>query len=278
METADLHIHSNKSDGLLSVDDIISWGVRKGLRALSITDHDTVDGIDSAISCARDSGIEVVPGIELSTEYNDVEVHILGYFFDYHSPEILSFLRNLTDSRVERIKKIVGKLNRMGVNISFEDVRSIAGYASSMGRPHVARAIIKSGYCNSIEEAFERYLSYGKPGYVERYKISPFQAVELISKCHGVSSIAHPGLIINIDKPSLIKKLKEWGLSGIEVFHTKHTQEDCRYFLSMAKSLDLVPTGGTDCHGKTVDGVPALGDVTVPYENVLRLKDRIGID
>lgn len=275
MELADLHIHSNKSDGLLSVGDIVGWGVKKRLRALSITDHDTVDGIDAAISCARDSGIEVVPGIELSTEYEDVEVHILGYFFDYHSSAMKSFLKKLTDSRVERIKKMVGKLNRIGINISFEDVRSIAGYASSMGRPHVARAIIKSGYSGSIEEAFDKYLSYGRPGYVERYKISPFQAVELISKCHGVSSVAHPGLIINIDKLSLIKKLREWGLSGIEVFHTKHTQEDCRSFLNMAESLGLIPTGGTDCHGKMVDGVPALGDVTVPYENVLKLKERI---
>lgn len=274
MELADLHIHSNKSDGLLSPGQIVDCGVEKGLKALSITDHDTIDGIETAIDYAADKDIEVIPGIEFSTEYEGVEVHMLGYYFDYKNFELNSFLKKLKDSRIERAKKMVKQLNNIGIQISFEDVCKLAKSASSIGRPHVARALINHGYASRIEEAFDKYMSYGRPGYVERYKISPFQAIELISRCNGVSSLAHPGLIINVDKLQLIKRLKEWGLSGIEVYHTKHSEEDSKRFYDIAMNLELIPTGGTDFHGDLGAGKPMIGDVTVPYENVLKLKKR----
>jgi len=144
--------------------------------------------------------------------------------------------------------------------------------ASSIGRPHIARVMVNHGYSKSIEDAFDNFIGYGKPGYVDRYKVSPFEAVEVIRSCGGVSSIAHPGLIVNIDKYAFIKKLKNWGLSGIEVFHTRHTRQDIIYFTQIASNLELIPTGGTDCHGVMVNNEPILGNIVVPYENVIMLK------
>jgi len=274
MGVADLHVHSSASDGLLSPEEIVNWGVRKGLSAISITDHDNVSAIDSAVKYSISRGIEIIPGLELSTEYKGVEVHILGYFIDYDDCKLNMFLEKLRSNRTERAQKMVRKLNSMGYNISFENVLETAKDALSIGRPHVARTLMNHGYCKSMEEAFERFIGFGKPAYVERYKISPFEAVELISKWNGVSSIAHPGLIINIDKLSLIKKLITWGLSAVEVYHTNHSHEDVLYFKNIVNELHLVATGGTDCHGIMIDNQPMLGNVVVPYANVCMLKSR----
>lgn len=273
MGNADLHIHSTMSDGLLSPEDIVNWGVKKGLTAISITDHDSISGIECAADYSKDKNIEVVPGIEMSTEYNNVEVHMLGYFIDYKSSLLCGMLEKLKMSRVERAKLMIKKLNDLGINITIDYIHEIARNAQSVGRPHIARALIKLGYCSSIEEAFDKYIGYNKPAYVERYKLSPFEALEIILNSGGAASIAHPGLIINIDRLLLIKKLKGWGLSGIEVYHTKHTNEDVVYFSSIAEKLNLIPTGGSDCHGLMENSGPILGSVTVPYESVKKLKN-----
>lgn len=273
MYTADLHVHSTYSDGLLAPSEILDWGIKKGLRALSITDHDSVSGIPDALSYSRDKNIEVIPGIELSTDYERVEVHILGYFIEYEDPGLNSFLKKLRNSRAERAEKMVKKLNSMGCNISFKDVCQSAGDASSIGRPHVARALVNYGYCKSTEEAFERYIGYGRSAYVERYKLSPFEAVKLIINSRGVPCMAHPGLIINIDKFKLLKKLKDWGLAAVEVYHTRHSSEEVNLFKEISDKLGLIPTGGTDCHGIIVNGEPLLGSVTVPYNTVNKLRE-----
>ena len=275
MCVADLHIHSHLSDGLLSPLKIVEWGIHKKLRAISITDHDTVSAIDEAISYSLNKDIEVIPGIELSTEYCGVEVHMLGYYFNYNDILLKQFLDKLIEGRMERAKTMVKKLKRLGFNIEFDHICETAKFASAIGRPHIARAMVSLGYCNSIEEVFEKYIGIGKPAYVERYKISPFQAVEIILKCGGAAAIAHPGLIINIDKFLLIKKLYNWGLRGIEVYHTAHTKEDIIYLNNIAKKLDLIPTGGSDCHGIIINNEPMIGSVVVPYSNVIRLKESI---
>lgn len=271
--SADLHIHSTASDGLLSTTEIINWGLKKNLKAISITDHDNVSGIESAVNYSMSKGIEVIPGVELSTEFQNVEIHILGYYIDYKDDFLNSFLDNLKESRIKRAEQMVKKIKSLGYGIKFEDVCEVAKDASSIGRPHIARVMVNYGYSKSIEDAFANFIGFGKPGYVERYKISPFQAVEVIKKSGGVSSIAHPGLIVNLDKYLLIKKLKDWGLSGIEVYHTRHTKQDAAYYLEIANKLELVPTGGSDCHGVLVNNEPIMGSVTVSYENVLMLKE-----
>lgn len=272
MNGADLHIHSSISDGLLSPEEIVDWGLRKNLEAISITDHDSIAGIHNAGEYARGKGIEVVPGIELSTEYNSVEIHMLGYYIDYYNPALIAFITNLKESRLERAKKIVKKLNMMGYMINFNDICNNAQNVESIGRPHIARTLIEKGYCESTTEAFDKLLGFNRPAYVERYKVSPFEAIEIILKCDGAASIAHPGLIVNIDKLKLIAKLKKWGLAAIEVYHSSHTENDIEFFSNAAKSLDLIATGGSDCHGIMTDNIPALGSVTVPYENVRKLK------
>ncbi|KPU43884.1 DNA polymerase III PolC-type [Oxobacter pfennigii] len=275
MSRADLHIHSKFSDGQLTPEEIIDWALLKGLKAISITDHDTISAIDIAENYAKIKGIEVVPGIELSTEYEGAEVHILGYFFDYHCQSLNNLIDKLKNSRADRAKKMVEKLKKMGISIEYSDIDVDKSGISSIGRPHIARALIKKGYCLSIEEAFDKYIGYNKPAYAERYKISPFEAIKLIIECGGFASLAHPGLIVHIEKENLIKKLKNWGLGGIEVFHTRHSDEDSNYFNSIALRLSLIATGGTDCHGELINGEPIIGKVTVPYENVELIKNSI---
>lgn len=272
MYTADLHIHSSISDGLLSPFEIIDWGKKKGLKALSITDHDSISAIDTVLNYSLSKDIELVPGLELSTEYNGVEVHMLGYFYNLKDDSLDSYLDMLRKGRIIRAEKMIYKLNNLGYKIKFDDVVKLAKDISSIGRPHIARVMINYGYCKDIEDAFDRFIGFGKPAFVDRYKISPFEAVEVIKSSGGVSSIAHPGLIINIDKLSLIKKLKLWGLAGIEAYHISHSIEDTEYFVNVSKELGLIITGGTDCHGVMTNGEPLIGKITVPYENVLKLK------
>ncbi len=268
MEYADLHIHSTASDGMLKPEEVIDWAIKKGLKAISITDHDDVSQIETSLEYASKKGFELIPGIELSTEYSGTEVHMLGYFFNYKDKELIDFLNKLKDSRTERAKKMVKKLNNLGYNIDFEDIKD----NKTIGRPHIAREMIKKGYCKSMEEVFDRFLGYGKAAYVERYKLSPFEALEKIKKCGGVVSLAHPGLIEHINKEVLIKRLVDWGLDGIEVYHTKHTKQDVEYFERLVNKYNLIPTGGSDCHGDLVDGEPRLGDTTIPYNSVTMLK------
>lgn len=272
MDSADLHIHSTMSDGLLSPEEIVDWGIKKGLKALAITDHDGVSGINPAVKYSYRKNIEVIPGIEFSTEFENAEVHMLGYFMDCDDINLNSLLEKLRNARFGRAIAMVNKLRAMGYDITIDDVRAECRDAKSIGRPHVARAMVRKGYCEDIADAFNKFLARGKPAFVERFKLSPFQAVEIIKKSGGVSSIAHPGLIANINVENLIKRLKGWGLSGVEVYHSRHTKEDNLRFGRIAENLNLIPTGGSDCHGELVDNKPSIGSVVVPYENILRLK------
>lgn len=277
MNNADLHIHSTMSDGLLSPEEIIDWGLKKGLRALAITDHDSISGIRPALKYSAGKDIEVIPGIEFSTEFENSEVHMLGYFMNLNDTNLNRLLKKLRDCRADRALTMVNKLKSIGYDITIDDVKAECRKAKSIGRPHVARALVRKGYCEDIHDAFNKLLVRGKPAFVERFKLSPFQALEVIKDSGGVASIAHPGLIANINVENLIKRLKGWGLSGIEVYHSKHTIEDNILYERIAKDLNLIPTGGSDCHGELVDNEPSIGSVVVPYENILMLKKAAGI-
>lgn len=270
---ADLHIHSTISDGLLTPKQVVDWGMKKGLKCISLTDHDTVGGIETAVFYAQNKDIEIVPGIEISTELQNMEIHILGYFVDYCDSKLNEFLKKINENRYYRAKEMVQKLINVGCRVNFEDVCKIADNALSIGRPHIARVLVNMGICESIEDAFERYIGFGKPAYVERYKISPYQAAEIIVNCGGVAVLAHPGLIPNANIETLAGKLKTWGLSGIEVYHTKHNEKDIIRLKEIAVKLSLVQTGGSDCHGTIINGEPILGNTVVPYSNVMELKE-----
>ncbi|KUO75309.1 MAG: hypothetical protein APF77_12965 [Clostridia bacterium BRH_c25] len=271
MLKADLHIHTTASDGLMSPDEVVRWASVKRLAAIGITDHDTVNGIGPAVEASPKYGVEVVPGIELSTLYAEEEIHILGYYIDYKADWFLDILKKIQNSRYERADRIVNKLNGLGVNITLEQVRDIAE-AGAIGRPHIARAMINEGYINNIKEAFKGYIGKDCPAYVERYKLNCSEAIGIIKKLGGISVLAHPGLIKNKIN---IGRIIELGIDGIEVYHSKHDDETIRNALSIANSRKLLITGGSDCHGMKLNNEPIIGNCSVDYKYVQKLKDKI---
>ena len=271
MLKADLHIHTTASDGLMSPKEVVRWASLKRLAAIGITDHDTVNGIGPAEEASSEYGIELVPGIELSTLYEEEEIHILGYYIDYHAAWFLNTLEKIQNSRYERAKNIVGKLNRLDIDITLEQVKSIAD-DGTIGRPHIARAMIDKGYINNIKEAFKSYIGKGCPAYVERYKLSCGEAIDIIKRLGGISVLAHPGLIRN---KAHIGNIIDLGIDGIEVYHSKHDDDTVRYALAIATSRKLLITGGSDCHGMKVNNEPILGNCTVDYKYVQKLKEAL---
>lgn len=268
MKKADLHIHTTASDGQLTPEEVVKWAGIKRLSAVGITDHDTVKGIPAAIKAGQKQQVEIVPGIELSTIYEDEEIHILGYYIDYREKWFLNELEKIQRSRYNRAAKMIEKLNTLGIDITFEQVERIAD-DGIIGRPHIARAMIEKGYIENIKEAFNGYIGKGGPAYVERYKLSSEEAIRMISRLGGVPVLAHPGLIKN---KALIGKVLDLGIKGIEAYHTKHDDEDSRQALQIAKARNLIVTGGSDCHGICFNNEPILGNVSVDYQIVTELK------
>lgn len=270
MPYADLHIHTNASDGILTPAEVVEWAQKKKLRAISITDHDTVFGIDKALESNKNNNyLEIIPGVELNTDFYGEEIHILGYFIDYNDTNLLNILKKMQQSRYERALKIINKLNNLDINISMDQIKRISE-GNSIGRPHIARAMIESGYINNIKSAFDNYIGKGRPAYEERFKLESKKAIEIINKIGGVAVLAHPGLIKN---KAIISSLINIGIQGIEVYHTKHDYDTIRYLNNIAKEKKLLITGGTDCHGIMVNNEPILGNVTIDYNKVIKLKN-----
>jgi predicted metal-dependent phosphoesterase TrpH len=266
----DLHTHSTASDGIYSPSDLLHYANEAGLRVIALTDHDTTQGLPEAAQAARELDIDFIPGIEINTDISGGEVHVLGYFLEYERPAFQATLRTLRDARVSRGQRMVELLNEQGVHISWERVREIA--QGSVGRPHVAKALLEAGYVQSIGEAFDKYIGNGKPAYVPRYKLTPVDAVRLIASANGLPTIAHP-----ITLPGL-QELRNWlpelcsaGLVGLETYYGPYTNEQERSLLALANEFDLIPTGGTDFHGPGIHPTP-LGGRFVPPESVKRLK------
>lgn len=264
---ADLHVHTNASDGLMSPDEVVCWSKKKRLAAIGITDHDTVNGISLAIDASSKYGVEIVPGIELSTIFEDEEIHILGYFIDYKAEWFLDILKKIQNSRFERAEKIVTKLNGLGFDITMEEVRALAN--GGIGRPHIARAMINKGYVENIIGAFREYIGKDCPAYIERYKLSCGEAIEIVKKIGGIAVLAHPGLI---KKKENISKAIALGVDGIEVYHPKHDDEIIKHLFTIANSKKLLITGGSDCHGMKLNNEPILGSCAVDYKYVKMLK------
>jgi len=266
---ADLHVHTNASDGTETPQKVVQLAKKAGLEAIAITDHDTLDGLFEALRAGREATVEVIPGVELSTEYNDLDLHILGYFIDFNHQVFLQHLVVLREKRTERAFKIVKKLQHLGIPINFEQVQKTAGN-SSLGRPHIARTLMYAGLVHTPAEAFERYIARGRPAYVPRFKYTPEKVVELILEAKGVPVMAHPGLA-GCDE--LIPKLVEAGLKGIEVYYPKHTSQQVEHYLALCAKYDLLPTGGSDYHGFVHKEHSRLASVTVPYLVVQKLKE-----
>jgi len=263
----DLHIHSTASDGTLTPEEIVRIAQDKGLYAIAVTDHDTVAGVEPAMEAARGSSLHLLPGVEISVDFADTEIHILGYFIDLTHQPLLEAMAKVRDGRVERAREMVRRLQELGLPVRFEDVIAEAGDAS-VGRPHVARALIKCGCVANSQEAFDRYLKRGRPAYVPRYKLTPQEAVRLIREAGGMPVFAHPGLARRDD---MVDQLVEAGLLGIEAYHTDHSEKDTRKYLNMARRRGLYVTGGSDSHGPRGPVPVEIGSVYVPDECADRL-------
>ena len=269
MLRVDLHLHSTASDGRFSPADLIRMAAAEGLAFIALTDHDSVDGIAAALEAAREfSGLRLIPGIEISTDIPEGEVHILGYFIDHTNRNFQAALEKMRDSRWERARRMVTKLEKMSCPVDWERVREIAG-GGTIGRPHIAQAMLEWGYIEFFQEAFEKYIGRDGPAYVEREKVTPSGAVELIVQAGGLPVLAHP---LTIPEPEqLATKLQAVGLIGIETYYASYAAEDVQRLITIADRHNLVTTGGTDFHGINANAETLIGGVEIPEESVERL-------
>ncbi len=267
---ADLHLHTLHSDGTFTPPQLVEEARRCGLACISLTDHDTVNGIRETEALARTAGLEFIPGIELTAHIDEREFHVLAYFPDsdcWNAPGFRAEIRKFADARVERIHKIAARLKAAGVEIKADDIFALSGQGAP-GRLHVARALLDGGVVNSVDEAFSRYLRKGQPGFAPKYRIGAKEAIALIHRFEGVAVFAHPG-ISGLDHR--IGDFVQWGLDGIEVWHSKHRPRDARRYRAVAEQNHLLLTGGSDCHGLAKEEV-LIGSVRLPYEYVEKLK------
>lgn len=271
MKYADLHVHTYYSDSTFSPEEVLSAAKDKALSAIAICDHDTTDGVEPCAKIGMESGIEVIPGIELTVEKPDAEIHILGYMIDYRLQWLQKKLKTIQEGRVKRIYKMLERLDAEGIKIAAKEVFDIAG-RGSVGRLHLARAILNSGAAKNFREVFEKYLGFGRSCYVPNIKFEPKEAIEMVIQAGGVPVIAHPGIL---SRDEYIPELVSCGLKGIEVYHTDHNTSTTRHYEELADSLGLIKTGGSDCHGAG-KGRVLIGTVRVPYEIVERLKAEAG--
>jgi predicted metal-dependent phosphoesterase TrpH len=267
---ADLHLHTNFSDGTYTPEELVSQAAKQRLVAIALTDHDTVEGCERAANACRALEIEFIAGTELTAEQADNEIHILGYFVDTHNPKLLTEIAKFQAVRQSRIHEMVAKLNDLDVPLRTEDVFALAN-CRSPGRPHVARAMVKAGLVGSLDEAFERFLKKHRPAWVPKAKMSALVAIELIHQANGLAVMAHPGLNRSDE---VIPDLVEAGLDGIECFHTKHSTAIAEHYLEIADKYNLLVTGGSDCHGLS-KGKPLIGTIRLPYQHVEKLKAKV---
>lgn len=268
---ADLHSHSTISDGRLTPAQLINLAAKNGVRIMSLTDHDIVDGLPEAFAAAaRHPGFTLIPGIEMSTDVPGNEVHILGHFIDWQNEEFRKTLSRLQESRLGRARKMVDKLVELGRPVAWDRVQSFA--EGAVGRPHIALALVEAGHCETVNEAFDRFLSRTGPAYVERERLEPEEVVTLILSVGGLATLAHPrelnaagGLDL------LLERLKAAGLTGMEVYYQDYTPDEVEHFRLMAEHFGLLPLGGSDYHGLGGPKQREPGDIPLPREPVDKL-------
>jgi len=271
MKFADLHLHTCYSDGTFPPRELVQRAAQLGFCAIAVTDHDTLDGIPEALEAGNEFGIEVIAGVEITSRVDTQELHMLGYLFgdSWREPNLRAVLDHATRIRRQRIEQFVEKLNGLGVELTAEDVYACSE-RGTVGRPHVAMALQKRGVVSSVDEAFTRFLKRGKPAYVERYRMEAAETIGHIVRAGGVAVLAHPGLN-NLD--NRIREMVDQGLGGLEVWHARHTVGQIKHYVTMAETLGICATGGSDCHGPVRDGM-LLGRIKLPYERVEALKQR----
>lgn len=263
----DLHVHTNHSDGLFSPKEVIDLAIKQNISGIAITDHDTISALDEALEYCKTKNFILIPGIEFGCVHNNEEVHILGYFIDYNNDELIKMVEKLRSSRVTRGVQMVEKISQLGLDITIEEVKEYSG-EDYIGRPHIARVLMDHRYVTDIQDAFNKYLNRGKPGYVERFQLSVKDTIELIKRAGGIPILAHPGLLKDKE---IINYAISMGIRGLECIHSKHTKNDTKFLKKLALAKDLIITGGSDFHGDNL----ILGDFYVNLEEIPEFKERI---
>ncbi len=268
---ADLHIHTRYSDSTSSPEEVVEQAYQQGLHCIAITDHDTVDGIRPAIESAKKYDIEVIPAIELSSELQGKDIHILGYFFDYKNQNFVERLGYMQNSRMERMEEMILKLKNLGIDdIALEEVCALAE-SKSVGRPHLATIMKEKGWVKDFKEAFDKYLADDAPAYVPKFKQTPEEAIQFIHEAGGVAVLAHP-MLTNVDQ--LIAGFVRVGLDGLEVYCHCVSNMTISFYEGLAKKYNLLVTGGSDAHGN-VKKHTYVGKVKIPYNIVEKLKEKV---
>lgn len=272
---ADLHVHTNLSDGVFSPEEAVRYAKEVGLSAISITDHDSTEGVAAAILEGEKIGVEVIPGVELSTEVKETgtsEMHILGYFLNWKNEQFQEKLNLFRKFRTERARMIIDKLLKLG--LAFDEARLYESAGTgTIGRLHFAKALIEQGFVENVGHAFDKYLGYGKPAYVAKLQLKPEEAISMILKTGGIPVLAHPHFG-NYANKNTLHGLVSSGLQGIEVWHSNHPQWAVEKYTELAQEMGLIATGGSDCHGSYGKQQAAMGRVKLPYDIVIQLKER----
>ncbi|MFQ6102411.1 MAG: PHP domain-containing protein [Anaerolineae bacterium] len=270
----DLHIHSTTSDGVFTPSEVVYLSLERGLAVIALTDHDTLGGVAEAQQAAVGTGLEVIAGVEVNSEGAWGDLHFLGYYVDPENRPLREKLQAMRDARVGRARKMVQRLSEMGMPLEWEEVRALAS-GESVGRPHVARALLNRGYVKTMQEAFDRFIANGGPAYVPRLRLIPPEVIQAIIEAGGVPVLAHP----SHSGPAAVERIPEfvgYGLRGVEVYYPGHSPEEIEMLLELCREYGLLATGGTDFHGPgSSEGAP-LGSVYVPLECVERLRETAG--
>jgi predicted metal-dependent phosphoesterase TrpH len=279
MSRIDLHLHTTHSDGSQTPTEVVRLAHEAGVSALAITDHDITTGLPDAIAAGQELGIEIIPGIEISSRHGESELHVLGYFIKWQDAQLNERLITLRESRHRRNPKIIELLQAAGIDITYDEVRAVAG-SDSVGRPHIARVLMDKKVVTTAKEAFDRFLAEGKSAYVPRDLPCPEDAIRWIKDAGGLAVLAHPTWVKTVEGTltDLARQLKEQGLDGVEVHYSTHTPRQTRTYLSLAKQLGLLVTGGSDFHGMTKPDIEVgigKGSLHVPDHLLPKLKDAV---
>lgn len=273
MEYIDMHCHTTASDGSLKPKDLLEYAIEKGLKGIAITDHDTIDGVKEALDYSKEKAdFYCIPGVEISTEYLNEEVHILGYAIDLNNKELNDLLREMRENRETRTVKMIAKLADIGFDITYEEVKLLA--KGVVGRPHIGQVLIDKGYAKNMQEVFDKYLKLGGVAYVPRFKITPLEAINIIIKAGGVPVLAHPGFIK--DK-QIIDNIISYGIQGVEVYYPSHLPHQIRQFRNLVDVNNLIATGGSDFHSipNETTNKHDLGTAKVSIDLITKILDLI---
>jgi len=267
IDKVDLHTHTTHSDGFYTPEELILKAKLLGIKAISITDHDSISAFSEASAIGKKTGVEVIPGVELSTDIGESEVHILGYLFDTKDKDLKGYLKFFREERYKRACRIIEKLNSLGFTLSIDEIK-LANKNSAIGRPHIAKLLYDKGYVKTYIEAFNKFIGNGCPAHIKKVHLSPQSAFKIIKDAGGLSFIAHPGKM----PETLLKDLIDAGVDGIEVIHPSHSPSKVNFYKGVVNSFYLLSSGGSDFHGGKREDDKNFGKYYVGYEILENLK------